>query len=132
MDISNQEHLILISLAGKASYELMYGSCDEGSGSDIQKACECIGEEISENGNMGFGMVDVETPYSTRMSEVMNARTEAVIQAEMAKYMFKAKEILIKNREFIEKTVEMLLKKETLLASDIKAIKDSLNIVSVD
>ena len=132
VDISNQEHLILISLAGKASYELMYGSCDEGSGSDIQKACECIGEEISENGNMGFGMVDVETPYSTRMSEVMNARTEAVIQAEMAKYMFKAKEILIKNREFIEKTVEMLLKKETLLASDIKAIKDSLNIVSVD
>ena len=46
--------------------------------------------------------------------------------------MFKAKEILIQNREFIEKTVEMLLKKETLLASDIKAIKDSLNIVSVD
>lgn len=80
---------------------------------------------------MGLGMVDVETSYSTRMSEVMNARTEAVIQAEMAKYMFKAKEILIQNREFIEKTVEMLLKKETLLASDIKAIKDILNIASV-
>ena len=110
----------------------MYGVCDEGCDSDIKKACECIREEISENGNMGLGMVDVETSYSTRMSEVMNARTEAVIQAEMAKYMFKAKEILIQNREFIEKTVEMLLKKETLLASDIKAIKDSLNIVSVD
>lgn len=43
----------------------------------------------------------------------------------------KAKEILCKNRAFLEKIVEAYTKKEILLASDISEIKKSCEIVPV-
>jgi len=65
------------------------------------------------------------------MSENMNARSEAVVHAELEKYMFKARDILLKNREFLEKATELLLKKRTLLYSDIKKLKESVTITNV-
>ena len=53
----------------------------------------------------------------------MNTRTEAVTQAELEHYLLKARNILIENREFLEKTADALAEKETLLYSDIQKIK---------
>lgn len=120
---------ILVSLAGKVAVELSYGICAEGCQSDIKRAYECIRDEISENGSMGFGMVDVANHRFPETSESLNCRNEAVVQAEMERYMFKAKEIIAENKEYLEKTANALLEKETLLASDIKKIREETNII---
>lgn len=120
---------ILISLAGKAAVELYYAeTCASGCQSDIRRAYENIRYAISASGTTGFGMIEVSNHDFREPSESMNSRNEAVVQAELERYMFKARDILLKNRDFLEKTAEELVKKETLLYSDIQRIRKSVKI----
>lgn len=120
---------ILVALGGKAAVELNYGVCADGCEKDIDNALDCIRKAISENGTMGFGMVDVANHRFPETSESMNARNEAVVQAELERYMYKAKEIIIMNKEYLNKIVNALVEKETLVASDIKRIRDESKII---
>ena len=61
----------------------------------------------------------------------MNARNEAVTQAELERYMIRTKDILLKNRAFLEAATEALIEKETLLYSDIRRLKERFEIVKV-
>ena len=123
---------ILISLGGKAAVELYYSeTCASGCHSDLEKAFTNIRTAISESGTLGFGMLDVETRRSPITSEAMNARTEVVVQAEMERYLFQSRNILLKNKDFLEKVTEKLLEKETLLYSDIQAIREQVKVVEV-
>lgn len=45
--------------------------------------------------------------------------------------MFKTREILIKNRNFLEKAAELLSERETLLYSDIKRLRENAEINEV-
>lgn len=76
-------------------------------------------------------MIDVTSYLFPDASENMNARNEAVVHAELERYMFKARDILLKNRSFLEKAADLLLEKKTLLYSDIKALRDSEIIIEV-
>ena len=42
--------------------------------------------------------------------------------------MFRTIDILLKNRAFLERAAEALMEKETLLASDIRALRESVTI----
>ena len=55
----------------------------------------------------------------------MNAKNEAVTHAELERYMLKARDILLKNKDFLEKAADALMEKETLLYSDIRRIRES-------
>ena len=57
-----------------------------------------------------------------------SARNEAVTQAEIERYIFETRNILLKNREFLEKTANALAERKTLLYSDIKSIRESVAI----
>lgn len=132
-DIKNSEYYILVSLAGKAATELYYsGKCADGCRLDINWAFSEIRTAISESGTCGLGMIDVATARFPDISENLNSRNEAVVHAELERYMFKTRDILLKNREFLEKATELLLEKETLLYSDIKALRESVDIVEVE
>jgi len=122
--LPNAESHILVSLSGKAAVELNYGMCADGCESDIKRAFECIRDEISENGSMGFGMVDVANHRFPETSESLNSRNESIVQTELERYFYKAKEIILKNKEFLDTIVCALIEKETLLSSDIKKIKE--------
>ena len=122
--LPNAESHILVSLSGKAAVELNYGMCADGCESDIKRAFECIRDEISENGSMGFGMVDVANHRFPETSESLNSRNESIVQTELERYFYKAKEIILKNKEFLDTVVCALIEKETLLSSDIKKIKE--------
>ena len=113
----------MVSLAGKAAVELYYGS-DEGCAGDINKAFNIIRAEISEVGTRGFGMIDVSTRRFPDTSESMNARNESVVQAELEALTLRTREILIKNKTFLEKSAELLIEKDTLLYSDIKELRE--------
>jgi cell division protease FtsH len=131
-DFPRRPYHILTSLAGKAAVELYYSeTCASGCQKDIQKAYNEIRMAISQFGTCGFGMIDVSTRYCPDPSQDMIARSEAVVHAELERYMLKARDILLKNRDFLDKATALLLKKETLLFSDIKALRESSNLVSV-
>lgn len=132
MTVTRRAHHILISLAGKAAVELYYsGVCASGCQSDIRKAADNIRDAISESGTGGFGMIDVANHRFPESSESFNSRNESVVHAELERYMFKAREILIKNRDFLEKAAQMLSEKETLLYSDIRKLRESIKITEV-
>ena len=132
MPVTRRAHHILISLAGKAAVELYYsGVCASGCQSDIRKAADNIRDAISESGTGGFGMIDVANRRFPESSESFNSRNESVVHAELERYMFKTREILIKNRDFLEKAAKMLSEKETLLYSDIRKLRENIKITEV-
>lgn len=129
--LSSRSYHILVSLAGKAAVDLYYSdSFTDGCKSDIECAFSIIREELSENVTHGFGMIDVSIPRFPKTSESMNSRNEAVTQAEMERYMVRVKNIILKNRDFLEKTAQLLVEKETLLYSDIRKLKNSVIITN--
>lgn len=131
-DLDRRAYYILVSLAGKVATELYYSeTCANGCQYDLYKAIDDIRIAISKSGTCGLGMRDVATTRFPDTSENMNSRTEAVVHAELERYMFKARDILLKNRAFLEKATELLLEKKILLYSDIKTLKESVDIVEV-
>ncbi len=132
-DLPRRPYHIIVSLAGKAAVELYYSDAvASGCYRDIQRAFNMIREAISENATHGFGMIDVATRRFSNTSESMNSRNEAVTQAELERYMVITKNLLLKNRDFLEKTAAALEKQETLLFSDIQKIKSTTSVTPVE
>ncbi|HIV03465.1 MAG TPA: AAA family ATPase, partial [Candidatus Aphodoplasma excrementigallinarum] len=131
-ELSRRPYHVLVSLAGKAAVELYYSdTCASGCQNDINRAFNIIREGLSENATLGFGMIDVATNRFPDTSENMNSRNEAVTQAELERYMLITKDILLKNREFLEKATAALIEKETLLHSDISILRNNTTITEV-
>ena len=131
-ELSRRHYHVLVSLAGKAAVELYYaGTCASGCQNDINRAFNIIREGLSVNATLGFGMIDVSTDRFPKTSEDFKSRNEAVTHAELERYMLKARDILLKNRDFLEKATAALIEKETLLHSDVKKIRESTVITEV-
>lgn len=131
-ELKRRPYHALVSLGGKAAVELSYAEAvASGCQRDIGMALSHIRVGLGESAVAGFGMVDVSTHRFPETSESLNARHEAVTQAELERYFLKAKEILLKNKVFLERVAAALLAKETLLYSDIQAIRSSVVITEV-
>lgn len=122
-DLDRRPYEILVSLGGKAACELKYGKVASGTSGDLSKAWGYIDtatKRIATYGisNLGFGS---ESVYQ-------DARSEIVVTAEFERLLFKAKEILAENREYLDKLAAALCKKETLLNSEIAAIRATCTI----
>ena len=126
-DLPRETDYILVSLAGKAAVELFYAdACADGCYGDINRAFRIIRDGIAENAALGLGLV--EGGLSSKQSENMNSRREAVTHAELERYMLKTRDILLRNMDFLVEAAESLMEKGTLLYSDIRAIRDSVTI----
>ncbi len=131
-ELPGNPHYALASLAGKAAVELYYSdTAASGCTNDINRAVDCIRDDISENAALGFGMIDVSTERFPKTSENFNSKNESATHAELERYMLKARDILLKNRDFLEKAAAALIEKETLLHSDVKKIRESTVITGV-
>ena len=131
-EFTRRPYHVLIALASKAAVELYYAdTAASGCQSDIGHAYHLIRDGISENATLGFGLVDITTHNFSEPSDALTARSEAVTQAELEHYMLKARDILLKNKDFLEKTAAALAEKETLLYSDIRKIKESTVVTEV-
>ena len=116
----------IVALSGKAAVEMQYpGQLAEGCGRDIKRAVNCIREAAANVGKMGFSLLDVESDRSASMSESLNARSEAAVQAELERCYNRAKSILSENELFLEKITEAFIEKKTLLYSDIQRIRSA-------
>ena len=123
---------ILVSLGGKAAVELYHSDiAASGCQSDIESAYMEIRTAVSESATRGFSMIDVDSPHFPSVSENMNSRTEAVVHAELERSMYQVRDILIKNRAFLEKAADLLFEKKVLLYSDVQALRKSVEIVEM-
>ena len=114
----------IIALGGKAAVETRYaGQVAEGCSDDIACAVNCIREAAAKEGTLGFSLLNVESDSSSDMSESLNARSEAAVQAELERYYGKARALLAQNEAFLKEITEALVMKKTLLYSDIQAIR---------
>ena len=127
--IERRPHEVLVYLAGKAAVELYYAdTVASGCQSDILRAYQDIRKGIAENATLGFGLTDVSGRQHAE-SESMIARSEAATQAELERHLLMSRNILIRNRKLLEETAALLEKKETLLYSDICALKAKYPVV---
>ena len=123
----NRQQEILVSIAGKAATELYYSeTCYDGCQNDIQRTINTITKGLIRSETRGFGFV--ESRFAG--SDNHYVQLEAAAYAEMERVMIQAKDILLKNRTFLEKAAEALIEKETLLYSDIREIRESVEIVN--
>ena len=127
--IGSPEDHVLIALAGKAAVELYYADyCTDGCSDDLRKAYRCIRDMMAENATHGFGLLDVANTRSYGdTSESLNARNESVVQAALERYMITTRNILLRNRAFLEAVANALIQKKTLLFSDIQKIREQVN-----
>lgn len=123
-NLDRRAHEILVSLGGKAAAELKYGKIASGTGADLSRAYSNVTDSVKTIGTYGIANIG-----SYNDSVYQDARREAVVTAELERYLFKAKEILADNREFLEKLANELMEKETLLNSDIARIRATCTIV---
>ena len=130
-ELEENAYYSLISLGGKIASEMYYPEIADGCQEDINRAISQIRNLISYEGAYGVAFLDAKIRYDDNMSENLNSRVEACIHAELERCMLKARKILMNNREFLEKAIEKLVEKETLLYSDIKALRESVTITQV-
>ena len=114
----------LVSLAGKLAVEQYYrGQYDDGCDNDLAIAADIIRKDISKCGIAGINLLDISNNNICLMSETLKANIEAATFSHLEFYMQRVKKILAENKDFLEKLTQALIDKETLLYSDIQAIK---------
>ena len=119
------ENRVRCLLGGKAATEVRYGEADVGANSDLERAFDIVERFVDHYCASGFDR--------WTMSETSNAtleRKERHIYAYMERYYAETRKILIQNREFLDKLAAALVEKKTIIARDIRAIKESCSIVA--
>lgn len=111
---------LCVSLSGKAAAELYQSEPQDGCGYDLAKAVRAIRRSMNE-GLYGFSMLDTENRRS-ETSESMNCRHEQLLCDELERIYCKVKEMLLKHKGLLDELTEELMKKKTLLFSDIQKI----------
>lgn len=113
---------LLTLLAGKAQIELKYGKHDTGCGNDIARAMDVVRRMIAEYGIVGFNKCN-SSRFDFDNSAELKARIENAMFDELEKCYMETKQILAKNRDFVEGIVSALMKKKLLDFNEIQDIK---------
>lgn len=121
-DFKRRPENVLVGLGGKVACEQFYeGRCASGCISDLNKVIRLLKGGICGSGTQGVANITLSDEVSTS--------TEAVIKAEIERYLFMVRDILLKNKDFLLKLAKELATKKSLLYSDIKRIKESVTLV---
>lgn len=126
MEVSTEDDFLDLatkSLAGKAGVELVYGHLDVGASNDIQIALGYVRQWVEMFAGVGFLGVVFDRKSS---SEDQFSRNETFAAAKMEELYRRARSILHEHYDFLIEVQKALLEQETLLGSDIAAIKDKL------
>ena len=116
--------LAIKSLAGKAGVEKVCGRFDMGASEDIQAAAGYVRQWIESFGGTGFSGIVCDQRAA---SETILAQNEKLAVAKLEELYRVAQAILRNNHDFLFAMQKALLTKETLLGSDVAAIRDQFN-----
>ena len=121
-----RQNSILVTLGGRAASETRFGVLDAGAENDLNRAYSMTRDMHEDLCYGGFSL------YAGHcVSEKQQERVEIATAASVEDFYRKAKEILCKNREFLEKMAKALASKDVLLAADIKRIREECEIAEV-
>ena len=121
--VKSMKNRVLCMLGGKCATEIKYGTLDTGASSDIERAVEVLKKIIIEYAGNGFDKCSPR--YDFELSEMLKYNQEKTINDELEKYYSQAKQLLIENRDLLDKLARELNKKKLLIADDIKKIMEN-------
>ena len=112
------ENRVMCLLAGKAAIEICYGTVDPGANEDLKRAFDIVHRFVDHYCSFGFGQFVVDQLCSNEVLE----RRDSRIAAEMEHYYAQTKQIIIENRDKLDKIVSRLVEEKTLLGDQVQAI----------
>lgn len=123
--IDLMKNRIMCLLGGKCAIEIKYGKIDAGCTSDIERAIDVIQRIITQYSGLGFDKCNARH-FDFELSETHKYYQERTINDELERFYQQVKELLVKNRKFLDKLAEEINKKKLLTANDIKKIRENL------
>lgn len=117
---------IIVTLGGRAASESRFGMLDAGTENDLRHAYNMTRDMHEDLCSGGFSLY-----ADHRASEKQQERVEIATAASVEDFYRKSKEILCKNRDFLEKMAKALASKDVLLASDVKMIREECEVVEI-
>ena len=99
---------------------------DAGSADDLDRVF-CAARDLYED--LCYGGFSMMVDHRTTQKQ--DERSEIAATGMIEELYRKAKEILCKNREFLEKMAAVMAEKDVLLASDIADIREGCEVVEV-
>lgn len=118
--VKAMKNRILCLLGGKCATEIKYGTIDAGCSSDIERAFVVVKRIITEYAGYNFDKCSPRDEYT--LSEMQKYNQEKAINDEIGKFYTQAKQILIENRDLLDRLASELNKKKLLISEDIKKI----------
>jgi cell division protease FtsH len=112
------ENRVMSLLAGKAAVEICYGAIDTGANSDLHRAFEIVHRFVDHYCSFGFSQFVFDR---TSSNEVLDRR-DSRVAAEMEHYYAQTKQLIVENREKLDKLIARLVEEKTLLGDQVQAI----------
>lgn len=113
------ENRVMSLLAGRAANEIVFGITDVGSTSDIDRAFDIIKRFVAQYCEYSFS--DYHEFYRKEV-ELFKNNVSTIISYEVERYYQKTKQILIQNKDKLDKLANLLLEKKTLIESQVQAV----------
>lgn len=114
------ETKIHIALAGRAASEVVLGNIDMGGNKDMHHAFDLTRRLLDDNTSFGFDCWCHGKETSQQIYDKLDAATGLTV----SRYYMQTKQMLIKNRSFLDAMVEALMNNKTLFSDDIAKIKE--------
>lgn len=119
-EFKNVEIEIMIDLAGKAATELILNEIDMGSEDDLHNANSHMRRLLDDVAAYDFHA----WCHGDETSQKVYDHLDNAAGTELSRYYLKTKQMLGKNRGFLEALIEMLLEKKTISYKDIAPIRE--------
>ena len=121
-DIKYMENRVISLLAGKASIDIVYNKCDVGANSDLRRAYDIVSRFVDNYCMFDFNSWIRDTiEQSERVKESKDNKVNELI----TKYYNKSRELLINNRDKLDRLAITLKDKKILFQDEIEDIINS-------
>lgn len=120
----HMEDRVTAILGGKAASDLVFGEVDTGANNDLHRAFDIVERFVDNYCSYGFDKWE----QCRNSSNDMLARRDNQMAADMQNYYNRAKSILRENRATLDNLAEILLKRQTLLGSEVRKVIAGENI----
>ena len=112
------ENRVMCLLAGKAAIEVCYGVIDPGANDDLKRAFDIVHRFVDHYCSYGFGQFVFDQFPSNGVLD----RRDSRVAAEMEHYYAQTKQLIIENRETLDKLTKRLVEEKTLLGDQVQEI----------
>ncbi len=121
-DLRFWEKEVMIALAGRDATVMELGAFDTGAGRDLDSAYDAAKHLVEDLCFTGYEHYS----YAHREdSETLHSRQEIAITAVVEQYDHKVRDMLCKNKLFVEAVAQALAEKGVLVAADIYRIREN-------